>query len=185
MMKKEDIFATALELIAKQGLHDAPMAQIAAEANVAAGTIYHYFSGKNEMIRELYISIRDEVKSQTTAEETDMKNYETEFSSLCLRIFKFLIQNPLKFRFLQQYEHSPLGKNAESDIVDVEFPVGEDFFRLGAENDLLKPMPLSLISNLTYNSMAAMAELHLAGKIELNRDLIQTVIDGCWNMVRK
>ncbi len=184
-MKKQDIFDTALSLIVAQGLHATPMAQIAKEANVAAGTIYHYFSSKEEMIHKLYLQIHDELHQLMHIKDIDLNNFETEFSSLSLRIFKFLIQNPSKFYFLQQFEKSPFGKGVEEFNHHNEFPIEAEFFELGIKNNKLKSMPVSLMSNLVYDNLSVMVRLHLAQQIELNKELIQIVIDGCWNMIRK
>ncbi len=183
-MKKQDILDTALSLIVSQGLHATPMAQIAKEANVAAGTIYHYFNSKEEMIHELYVNIHEELEEVMSLNDVDMDNYEPEFDALCLRFFKYLIQNPIKFYFLQQYENSPFGFSKDELNKNTEFPIPVKFFQLGKENKLLKPLPLSLISNLVYSSIASMVRLQLSEKIELNKEMIQNVIDGCWDMIR-
>ena len=183
-MKKQDIFDTALSLIVSQGLHATPMSQISKEANVAAGTIYHYFKSKEEMIHELYLEIHAELAEVMDLEDIDLNNYEDEFDALCLRIFKYLIQNPLKFYFLQQYENSPLGFSKDELNKNIEFPIPAGFFQLGVKNNLIKPIPISLISNLVFNSITTIASLHLSKKIELDKEIIQTVIDGCWNMIR-
>jgi len=45
--KRDDIVQAALELIAENGFHGAPMAMIADRAGVGAGTIYRYFENKD------------------------------------------------------------------------------------------------------------------------------------------
>ncbi len=183
-MKKQDIFNTALSLIVSQGLHATPMAQIAKEANVAAGTIYHYFKSKEEMIHELYVNIHEELNEVMDLSDIDMDNYEAEFDALCLRIFKYLIQNPIKYYFLQQYENSPVGFSKDELNKNTEFPIPVKFFQLGKENKLLKPLPLSLISNFVFNNIATSVGLHLSEKIEMDKEIIQAVIDGSWNMIK-
>jgi len=48
--KRDDIVRAALELIAENGFHGAPMAMIADKAGVGAGTIYRYFENKEVLI---------------------------------------------------------------------------------------------------------------------------------------
>ena len=184
-MKKQDIFDTTLSLIVSQGLHATPMSQIAREANVAAGTIYHYFKSKEELIKELYHQIHEELEEEMKLDEIDIDNYESEFSSLCLRIFKYLIQNPLKFYFLQQYESSPLGFSSDELNKNSEFPIPVELFQLGLDKQLINPMPLSLISNLVYTNISTLVRLQLSEKVALNKELILGIIDGCWNMIKK
>lgn len=184
-MKKQDIFSTTLTIIARQGLHATPMSQIASESNVAIGTIYHYFKSKEELVHALYVDIHRELEDMIFTEEIDMANYASEFSALCLRLFKFFIQNPIKFNFLQQYEHSPFGMETRELSSNIEFPIPAFFFDLGLKNDLLKAMPVSLHSNIVYCQIVNLVRLHLAGKVVLDKEMIQLVIEGCWGMVKK
>jgi len=184
-MKKQDIFDTTLALVVRQGLHATPMAQIAQESNVAVGTIYHYFSSKEQIIHELYLGIHQDLENEIYPEEIDTNSYQVEFTSLCLSVFKFFIQYPLKFNFLQQYEHSPLRFQNEKMKQYVEFPISQEFFISGLQLDLFKAIPMSVISNLIYENISALANLQLSENIVLNKEIIQTVIDGCWNMIQK
>ena len=55
--KREAILAAALRIIARLGLHNAPMSAVAKEAGVAAGTLYLYFPSKEAMINALYLDV--------------------------------------------------------------------------------------------------------------------------------
>jgi AcrR family transcriptional regulator len=183
-MKKADIFRTTLALIAAQGLHATPMSQIAMESGAAVGTIYHYFKSKEELVQALYAEIHEELEEIAQSDEVDIRNYQIEFTALFLRVFKFLIQNPTKFYFLQQYENSPFG-SVESEInSNIEYPLKPDFFRLGQAHELIKQIPLILITNIVYSNVTNLVRLHLSEKIALDKDILQLVIDGCWGMVR-
>ena len=50
------ILGAAEELIAKHGLHDAALVQIAKRAGVAVGTLYNYFNDRDDLIRGLFES---------------------------------------------------------------------------------------------------------------------------------
>lgn len=183
-MKKQDIFKTTLTLIAAQGLHATPMSQIATESGAAVGTIYHYFKSKEELVQALYVEIHKELEEIAHPDEVDIKNYQIEFTALFLRVFKFLIQNPQKFYFLQQYENSPYGSLEGELNSNIEYPLKPDFFRLGQEQKLIKQTPLSLITNIVYSNITNLVRLHLSEKIALDKEILQLVIDGCWGMVR-
>ena len=58
--KREAILAAALRLIARLGLHAAPMSAVAREAGVAAGTLYLYFPSKDAMINALYLELLED-----------------------------------------------------------------------------------------------------------------------------
>jgi AcrR family transcriptional regulator len=52
------ILDAAEELIARHGLHDAALVQIAKRAGVAVGTLYNYFTDRDALIRGLFESRR-------------------------------------------------------------------------------------------------------------------------------
>ncbi|HEX2689854.1 MAG TPA: TetR/AcrR family transcriptional regulator [Kofleriaceae bacterium] len=52
------ILDAAEQLIAKHGLHEAALVQIARRAGVAVGTLYNYFTDRDALIRELFESRR-------------------------------------------------------------------------------------------------------------------------------
>ncbi len=184
-MKKQDIFDTTLRLIVAKGLHDVPMSEIARESNAAIGTIYHHFKSKEDLIQSLYVHIHQELEEYIKVGEIDRKNFKSEFATLFLSVFKFFIQNPQKFYFLEQYEHSPFGFGTKELDANLEYPIQPDFFTFGQEQRLIKQIPLSLISNIIYANLANLVRLQLAKKVELNREMIELVIDGCWEMVRR
>jgi len=57
MDKRDKILEVMLRLIKEQGIQATPMAQVAKEAGVAAGTIYHHFASKEQLVNELYLKV--------------------------------------------------------------------------------------------------------------------------------
>ena len=55
MDKKERIFEAAHEILGEQGFYGLSIAMVAKKAKVAAGTIYRYFSDKDDLVRQLYL----------------------------------------------------------------------------------------------------------------------------------
>ena len=54
MGKRAHIMQVALELFIEQGFHGTSVQMIASRAGVATGSLYRYFHGKEELIRQLY-----------------------------------------------------------------------------------------------------------------------------------
>jgi AcrR family transcriptional regulator len=51
--KKKDILAAAAKIFGEKGLDNSSLDEVAAEAGVAKGTIFYYFSGKEELFSSL------------------------------------------------------------------------------------------------------------------------------------
>ena len=52
--KRRAILDAAIRVFARQGFHNARVSDIAAEAGVAYGLVYHYFDSKDQMLNELF-----------------------------------------------------------------------------------------------------------------------------------
>ena len=51
--RRDDILKASLHLFAKKGFHGTSMRDIAREANITEGLIYHYFAGKRDLFRAI------------------------------------------------------------------------------------------------------------------------------------
>jgi len=58
---REAILAAAERTFGRLGFHDAKMADIAAEAGVAAGTVYNYFKNKDEVFASILLRGQEQV----------------------------------------------------------------------------------------------------------------------------
>jgi TetR/AcrR family fatty acid metabolism transcriptional regulator len=52
--KRRRILEAAIRVFARQGFHNCRVSDIAAEAGVAYGLVYHYFDSKDQMLNELF-----------------------------------------------------------------------------------------------------------------------------------
>jgi len=52
--KRRTILDAAIRVFARQGFHSARVSDIASEAGVAYGLVYHYFDSKEQMLNELF-----------------------------------------------------------------------------------------------------------------------------------
>jgi TetR/AcrR family fatty acid metabolism transcriptional regulator len=52
--KRRRILDAAIRVFARQGFHNCRVSDIAAEAGVAYGLVYHYFDSKDQMLNELF-----------------------------------------------------------------------------------------------------------------------------------
>ena len=52
--KRRAILDAAITVFARQGFHSARVSDVASEAGVAYGLVYHYFDSKDQMLNELF-----------------------------------------------------------------------------------------------------------------------------------
>lgn len=186
--KREDILEAALEIIAEQGFHGAPMAMIAERASVGAGTIYRYFTGKDELIISLCRDIEEKIKGQILqGYHTDMSIRE-RFLHLNNGLFRYFIANPLHFRYVEQYHNSPYGVPHRRDKLlaqGADRDVFQELFDDGLSQKVLKDLPLPMLFSLAFGPLISVMRDHILGFITLDDHLIQQITEACWDGLRR
>lgn len=93
---REAILAAAERVFGRLGFHDAKMADVAAEAGVAAGTLYNYFKNKDEVFAS--ILQRGQEKVEALFESHDDVEDPIERTRLTMRAtFTYLEQHGVLF----------------------------------------------------------------------------------------
>jgi AcrR family transcriptional regulator len=186
--KREDIVKASLELIAEQGFHGAPMAMIANRAGVGAGTIYRYFENKDVLITELYRELEERSYPFIQQGYSLEKPHRERYLHLCTELLRYFIENPLDFRFLEQFFNSPYGVACRRDKL-AGARGGCDVFRELFEDcisrNIMKELPIVVLFDLTFGPLLALARDHILGFIVLDEQLITAAIEACWDGVSR
>ena len=66
MDRRLEVIKATILLAAERGVHDAPMSEIYKKAGVSAGTIYHHFRSKDELLGATYIWIMGKLAAELT-----------------------------------------------------------------------------------------------------------------------
>ena len=186
--KRDEIVRAALELIAEHGFHGAPMAIIADRAGVGAGTIYRYFENKDVLITELYRDLEERIYPTIMAGYAPEKPIRERFLHLGTGLLRYFIENPLDFRYLEQFHNSPYGVAFRRDKILGEkagCDVYRELFEEGIAQQVMKDFPLVILFALSFGPLLAMARDHILGFISLDDALIARTIEACWDGIRR
>lgn len=186
--KREEIVRAALELIAENGFHGAPMAMIANRAGVGAGTIYRYFESKDVLINKLYRALEERIYPAILAEYESNAPIRKRFIHLGSALLRYFISNPLDFRYLEQFHNSPYGVEYRRDKI-LGKKEGCDVFRVlfeeGMAERIMKDLPLVVLFALFFGPLLAVARDHILGFIRLEDVLITQTVEACWDTIKK
>ncbi len=93
--KRQLIFAAAREVIIERGFDGAKMEDIAARAGVGKGTLYNFFSSKEDLFLRLVLEsferIRDLIDAETGPITDPWKRIEVAWRTLMLHVFPELV----------------------------------------------------------------------------------------------
>lgn len=96
-MKRQEILNTTLELVSELGFHATPMSLIIKKSGAAAGTIYHHFKNKEDLIDTLYSELKKEM-GQAIVQNLDQEdNFKNKFILIWKNLFYFYSENQKKF----------------------------------------------------------------------------------------
>jgi AcrR family transcriptional regulator len=182
----------ALELIAVQGFHGTPISQIAKQAGVSVGSIYRYFTDKNELIHAIHAQLEEKMH-QALADGLSADREDRQiFISLLKKLVLHLYNNPLEFKFLEQYYNSPFGiqKMREKFLTGANTCacVDEDkpFFNIlcKGRGTTIKDLPPPMIHALAFGPVISLVRDLLSGIIELDEDQLQQFTESCWDAIK-
>lgn len=183
--KRSAILDATLRLISKNGFHGTAMAKVATEAGVSAGIIYHYFESKDDLMDELYRTIKRKF-GQAIVESFDQNQpLKTQIRQILGLMIRYYIQRPLESAFLEQYTRSPYySPQIEAEVSQYYWPVIECLKRAQQEM-IVKDLPDAVISTLTFDVATSLAQKQAAGFLNLTDELIERIIDASWEAIRQ
>jgi AcrR family transcriptional regulator len=186
--KRDDVMQAALELMVEHGFHGAPMAMIADKAGVGAGTIYRYFESKDVLITELHRELKDKIMAALQEGYSTGRPVRERFLYLLSQLLRYFINNPLHFRYMEQYFNSPygislhrdrlLGKSGNNDIL-------MDIFEEGLARQILKDLPVVVLFALAFGPLIPLVRDNTQGFVILDDALIRQTTEACWDAIKR
>jgi AcrR family transcriptional regulator len=186
--KREEVMQAALELIAEQGFHGAPMAMVAERAGVGAGTIYRYFASKDVLIAEIFNELEKKVVEYLLQGYSLDRPLRDRFIYLSTMIIRYFMNNAIHFRFIEQYMNSPYGVSLRRERLlgkarDID--LFRNLLQEGVDRQALKDLPLTLHFALAFGPILSLLQDHILGFMTLDDALIRKAAEACWDGVRR
>jgi TetR/AcrR family transcriptional regulator, repressor of fatR-cypB operon len=181
--RRESIMDAALHCFVERGFHGTAIPQIAKQAGIAAGTIYHYFDGKEALVNALYRTCKTAVAQHVLAAFPQGAPPREQFAVMWREMVAYALANPTAFAFIELHNHASY-LDAESLAIDRNL---KDFARgmiLSAQSEgLLKPLDASLLMELCFGAFVGMVRAHWEGRVELSGEAIAGAERACWDAV--
>ncbi len=184
MNKKQRILLTMLELVVKQGYHATPMSQVAKEANVAVGTIYHYFETKEKIIEAIFLMVYKDLSIVLLTNSNPRATYKKQFTTMLYNMFHYFTSNPLAFYFIEYVGVPPI-ISPETVKQTVPFYTKiTDFFFKGITEKRVKNMDEILLMKLCYGLISSVVKLKIKEELPMHQKQIDQSIEACWDTIK-
>jgi AcrR family transcriptional regulator len=183
--KREAILQAMLELVAERGFHDAPMSLVAKRAGASAGIIYHYFPGKDELIRALYLYVKGKMGQFLVKGKIAGTPPAQAFMQVWMNAYRFYRTHQKEMKFLDQYENSPYcGTSSDVEALmcqDQNFALLWNLFRPASAGGPLKDLPPEALQEMTLGVAARLAKRAKP----LAKDTLEEIAAACWKAVAR
>lgn len=184
MDKRTAILKSVLQIVNREGFYHLNMKKIAAEANVAAGTIYLYFKGKEDLINALYAMIVAEFNALVIEGFEEDRPVKENFFKMFDLALNFYLNQPDNFSFIEQYTYAPfLFKENQEDNFLLLMPIYK-MMREGKKQEIIKDMPDAILLSLIHGPLITITKLHLAKKTDLStQEARETFYECIWKAI--
>ncbi len=173
--KYEAILSAALTLFVARGFHGTAVPQVARKAGVAAGTIYHYFKGKDALVNALFRKWKSAIAQKVYTGFPQSGSPREQFHAIWQEMADFARVHPCAFSFLDD----------ESVALDTNLKqFGAGFVQLAQQAGVLKALPAELLMELIFGAFNGMIRTHRSGRVELTPELVDAAEDACWDAIR-
>jgi len=182
--KKERILYATLKLITENGFHGTPVSMIAAEAKVAAGTIYRYFESKEDIINELYDRILKELHEATIANVPENCSIRDEFYIKWRNVLNFFLEREYEGKFVSQYVASPFISRTVLQETEKRNAHLKQLIERGIKQNEIRPVDYNTIAVYMWGTVRQLHYLYVNKAIEITEDLINDIYNVFWEGIR-
>ena len=177
--KKTHIIEATIKLFAKDGVGVAT-SQIAKEANVSNGTLFNYFTTKQDLVDNVYLYIKERMANEITNELGDNVSMHDMFFILWKHYILWAHKNPLDHQVLDLLRFS---QTLSTHVIEASEHLFADAYEVideGIKNKHLIDVPIAFYSELT--SAALMAIVHYTRKQQLKEKELHTLIEKSFSI---
>lgn len=181
--RKESILAAALACFVERGFHGTAIPQIAERADIAAGTIYHYFDSKEALVNALYRGWKQTIAARVFAAFPQGAPVREQFRVMWHEMVAFATAEPTAFAFIELHNHASYldGASLAVDRTIKDFAHAMIARAQGA--GLVKPLDAWLLMELVFGAFVGMMRAHWEGRLALDAALIAGAEQACWDAI--
>ncbi|KXF82656.1 TetR/AcrR family transcriptional regulator [Enterovibrio coralii] len=182
--KKTQILEATERLLAKHGFDRLSMQMVAKEAGVAAGTIYRYFSDKNDLLIQLRAHVVEHCAEKMMVGYSEEQSLREQFNIFWRNAWELTISRDDNAINREQFDSLPYENTHEQKMSEREaFAPIHHFFQHGIANGEFKPLGTDVLSSIGIEPAICLARKQVRGVINLDASALEAVINACWDAI--
>lgn len=182
--KKESISNAAIRLINEMGLAESSMSKIAKKAGVSPATIYIYFENKDDMIKKLYLMVKQDMQQKIFNAIDCSMPIKAAFELVLKKYIHYFLNNKDYFLFFEQFVNSPLIQNLCCEESQMAIKSFLELIENGKRQNIFKNIDNYLIFAYTFCPLIQLAKQYFNERYVLHEENIENVIEMSWNAIK-
>jgi AcrR family transcriptional regulator len=182
--KPERILRAALVTFVERGFHGTTVPEIAAAAELGAGTLYRYFESKEAIGNALYRHWKCALAEALSGGLDESEPPQAQFAHIVARAFDFARAHPLAMQLLEMHHHLDY-LDAQSRLAAEQAlaPV-HAFFDRSVRDGTLRDASPGLLAALAWGGAVGVMRAVWDEGGELTPEIERTTVAALWEAVR-
>lgn len=182
--KRARILAAALECFAEKGFHGTPVPDIAARAQVGAGTIYRYFESKEALVNAVYRLWKQELMDAVLRDFPLSSSARQQWRWAFRAVVTFGKAHPKAFEFLESHHHAPYLDAESLGIEQNIIQMAQAFLETSRQSQVTRDCPPMVLIALVWGGVVRFIRAGHEGLLELDEPTIDRFESLCWESLR-
>mgnify|MGYP002401225946 CR=1 FL=1 len=178
--KRKAVCKSAVRLINQLGFDGVSIAKIAKEAHVSPATIYIYFENKEDMLKQLYLELKQDMASFILKDFKPGPDHKANFKHLFYQHWFFFYQHPDSFAFIEQFANSPLLTGSCAEMGGRFYQPIMAIIHQAQQAGAIKPISQALYNALVFAPLLQLAKLHASGRQNILPQELEQVFEIIW-----
>ena len=182
--KRDAILRATLRLVNSNGFHAAPIAKIASDIGISAGTIYLYFQNKEDLINTLYSELKAKFAQQALQGFSPDMPVKKGFEIIWRNILLYKISEPEEAVFIDQCDNTPMITEVSRELGFKMVQPLFDLWERGQQEGIIKPFCRQMLFAFSLFPIIYVANVYNKSGKELSSDAIDMAFSASWDAIR-
>ncbi|MDY0281885.1 MAG: TetR/AcrR family transcriptional regulator [Salinivirgaceae bacterium] len=182
--KRDALLRATLSLVNSGGIQSTSMAKIAAIAGVSPATIYLYFKNKQDLVNQLYLTVKSEFTHKAFEGYNANGPVKQSFEQIWFNMAHFKLNHRAESSFLSQCDNTPMidemTRNEGLKLIQPLF----DLMLRGQNKGIIKSISPYLFYAYTIYPMSFLLNMQKRALFELTDQCLKESWALAWNSIR-
>lgn len=182
--KLKAICDATVSLVNEIGFAAASVAKIAKKAEVSPATIYIYFENKEDLLVSTYVDIKKDMSEVILQDFNDQLPIRDILQNIWHRVFDYIMQNPDKFKFTEQFSNSPFADLVNKEEVNEFFAPVYVVLQQGVDQKIIKNVSFDILSAFIFFPIFTLANDRLCAAFTRTSSDIDQAFTLAWDAIK-